>query len=980
MRITKLLFFLLVLAGPVFAQSGKITGLVKDQNSGETLPGANVVIMGTMMGSATDLDGRFLILNVPPGTYTIQARFSGYSPTTVQEVIVRQGLTTELNFSLQEEVIAGEEVVVTAQQPTVLKDVTSSESRVSASEIAKLPVLELADVVKLQAGVNVANDGAIHIRGGRSTEVSYIVDGIRVTDDFNRSQGLRVENQSIEELQIVSGTFNAEFGQAMSGIVNIATKSGGNKYRGNVNLTGGSYYVHDQELWRDVPNRVSELQPLNQRQLSMTLEGPIIKDKLTFFTSFRGWKDNGYLRGRNAYSAQGQWAAYYPAGTTANNLVDPFGNKVNLSQPWYTFIPDTTLRGRRGAWLFDSGRRDSSIVNMGTEQTVNGLVNLLYTMNKQWKLNLITSYSQEEYLGFNHGYRLVGYGPVNPFNRENSMVNLKVTYTPSAKTFVIANIARTSQREWQRLFESPTDKRYLPVAGGMTPGDPLVLDMTNPDDPAVIGTLSPGEVPGGNFLGTPGLYSFANRGTNFSRTDRQTSSIRGKVELSSQVNKRHFVKAGLEMQFDQVSFDDASVVFQNNTFVEQTLAGGRQQFDQNPFVGAMFVQDKIEFDKFIVNIGLRFDYFDANGRVPVDPKDPNIFRPLNPNSPWFGMSDEQLNATLADREKVWWRSVKPRTQISPRFGIAYSVSPKSVVHFSYGHFFQMPTYGQLFSQSLITLPQASGVYGGYGNPDLNPERTIQYEIGLKQEIFEGTAVEVTAFYRDSRDYVANLGIQETYNPGLFYRKNVNLAFAKSRGLTASLNQTLSREFNFAIDYTYTRVEGSTTNEGALSANAVGLGRITGQQQQDVYNFLILQGWDRTNILNLQLFYNKKSFGANMTGQYQSGQPYTPFIPIAVRNGLGASQRDLSNLSRMPSTFVINLSAYKNFEIAKQKANLTVNVFNLLDSKLITGVYADSGEPNRPFFIPAADVAPYFLNTPSNYGRPRRIQVALNVSF
>lgn len=960
-----------------FAQSGKITGVITDAETGETLIGANVIIEGTLMGSATDFDGRYVILNVPPGTYSLVVRYIGFASITVEEVVVRSSLTTEQNFELRPESFAGEEVIVTAEKPVVLKDVTSSEARVSSEEIAKLPVQELTDVVKLQAGVNVANDGGIHIRGGRATEVAYIVDGIRVTDDYNRSQGLRIENQSVEELQIISGTFNAEYGQAMSGIVNIVTKAGGNEFKGRAGVLGGSYYIYDANLWRDVPNQISELEPFNERQVTASLEGPIIKDKLTFFTSFRYYRDNGYVRARNAYSTIGGfdfnsitgetaerntagWSQTLPLnGFDINNYRDPWGRSFNPSDPWAS-LDTTVVGGQQAIVLTDSGIRDSSIVNMNTRETYNVSGNLQYNVSKKLKFNLIGSYGQEEFMGYNHQFRLVPFSQ-SPFYRTNYMVNFKTTVTPSSKTYMTFNIANTNQNEQSYLYDDPLDPRY--VSQGLPPG--------------------------------PANNRFSQFGTNLGRFFRSTNSYRSRLEISSQVNSQNFVKAGLELQMDFLEFDSYSLQRDDQgdptqLFIPDETVASRQRFDRNPIVAAAYIQDKIEFEKFIINVGLRFDYFNANDEIPADPRDPDIFRPTNPLNEFNDLNgdgtismderDPSNAISVEEREAFWWKDVDAKMQVSPRLGIAYSISDNGVVHFSYGHFFQTPTYSQLYNNSRILINRTGGFATGFGNPDLDAERTIQYELGLKQEIFEGTAIELTGFYRDSRDYVANAGIQGTYNTSITYQKNINLAFAKTRGATVALSQVISRTFNFAIDYTYTRVEGSTTNFGALAANAIGPGNITGQEQQDVWNFLILQGWDKPHILNTQLFYNQSTWGMNLTGQYQSGQPYTPFIPIAVPTGLGASQQDLTNRSRLPATFVVNLNAYKNFNIGGFDAGFSVNVFNLLDSKLITNVYGDSGEPDRPFFLPGGVVDPTFLNSPNNYGQPRRIQFSFNLSF
>lgn len=970
--IRSLIIGLLVLfSGQVFAQGGKITGIVKDAESGETLIGANVIIQGSLMGAASDFDGRYTILNVPPGSYTIEAKYLGFATVVLEEVVVRSNLTTQQDFTLIPQSFEGEEIVVTATQPVILKDVTSSEQRVSAAEIQKLPVQELNDVVKLQAGVNVDDGGGIHIRGGRSTEVSYIVDGIRVTDDFNRSQGLRVENQSIQELQIISGTFNAEYGQAMSGIINIVSKSGSNEFHANVNVMGGGYLVKDGDRWRDVSNTASEFDPVMQQQIAGSIEGPIIKNKLTFFTSFRYFEDEGYQKGRNFYSPQGAWSEDLPLGSDLTSFRDIWNRPFDSTLPWNN-LDTLTVGGQQILRLSDNGTRDSSIVDLGTAETYNLQANVQFVANKKLKFNLIGSYGFEEFLGYNHGLRLMATA-IAPFERENFLGNLKTTFTPTSKTFVTANVAFTRNRETNRLFDDPFDPRHF----------------------------------GRGILPSPGQFQFNRVGTSNFRSFRETDSWKAKVEISSQMNAQHFVKAGVSIQADHVDFNevslqevtDANLLDEFNipedqrrfiqTFIPNINTRQNNVFEVNPLTLGAFVQDKMEFENFIVNVGLRLDFFDPNAVVPADARDPDINRPLLDTNRWNDTNgdgviagEERSDANLTtrqQREAFWWDDASVKFQLSPRLGIAYPLTNGGVINFSYGWFFQVPTYQQLYANSQIELSETSGLQNGFGNPDLDPERTVQYELGYKQEIFEGTALEVTGFFRDSRDYVANQGIQATHNASLFYNKNINLDFQRTLGFTAAISQRIGRKFNFSIDYTYTKVEGSTTDFDALNANAVGLGNITGRAQQDVFSFTILQPWDRTHILNSQWFYNEKTWGVNLTTQFQSGQPFTPSFPFGVRSGLLAAQQPIFNRDRRPSSLVTNVNAYKNFNVLGQTLGLSVTVFNLLDSEIITNVFSDSGEPDRPILI-SGQVDPTFLDSPSNYGQPRRIQISLNYSF
>jgi hypothetical protein len=246
-KISNILFVLLVFtAGDLYGgTSGKISGKVTDATTKEALVGVNVLVSGTTMGASTDIDGNYVILNVRPGTYTLVFSMIGYQRAEVQDVGVNIDLTTTINMELNETAVQGQTVVVTAERrPLVQKDMTSSLSTVTANQIQALPVDNFQQVLRLDAGI-VLSSGQITIRGGRPGEVAYWVDGVAATDVYNNSMALSVENSSIQELQVVSGTFNAEYGQAMSGIVNIVTKDGGENYSGQVKVYGGNYLSSD---------------------------------------------------------------------------------------------------------------------------------------------------------------------------------------------------------------------------------------------------------------------------------------------------------------------------------------------------------------------------------------------------------------------------------------------------------------------------------------------------------------------------------------------------------------------------------------------------------------------------------------------------------------------------------------------------------------------------------------------------------------
>jgi len=211
---------LVVGVATAWAQTGKIAGVVTDAETGEPLPGVNVVIEGTTMGATTDVEGYYVILNVPPGEYRVRASFVGYAPVVAENVVVNIGLTTELNFQLQPQAVGLEEVVVVAEEPVVKPDVSASIANIRAEQVENLPVVSVADVISLQAGF----EPGLTIRGAGGDQVAFAVDGLTLADPRGNTPILGVSFTAIEAVQVQTGGFNAEYGNVRSGLINVVTK------------------------------------------------------------------------------------------------------------------------------------------------------------------------------------------------------------------------------------------------------------------------------------------------------------------------------------------------------------------------------------------------------------------------------------------------------------------------------------------------------------------------------------------------------------------------------------------------------------------------------------------------------------------------------------------------------------------------------------------------------------------------------------
>ena len=901
----------------LFAQNtGKIVGTVIDKETRAPLPGANVLIEGTMLGAATDLDGKFLILRVPPGRYTLVVNFIGYQRTILQNVQVLTDLTTTANFELTTEILVGKEVTIIAEAPAVRKDLTSVEARVQAEEIKKMPVQELGDLLNIQAGVTRDAGGAIHIRGGRSTEVSYRVNGISITDDFSRTQALEIENESIQELQVISGTFNAEYGNAMSGVINVVTKTGGSKLQGSFEAWTGDYVSSRKDIFWNINN----FNPTDIYNYQGTLSGPIINNRVSFFLTGRKWRNDGWLYGPNAYLPQGRTA-----------IVN--GDTVAVSG-------------------------DSSAVAMNFSDRWSGQAALEWQIAAPLKFRIDALGSLEKKRYYNHFYKLDPNGDKGDKEHGLSIIP-KFTYLLGKTSYSELTLAYKYNDLISKLYDNYNDPRYV-----------------HPDS-----------------LNT-GSQQFAKAGTNLGWFERNSTSRIAKLDLTSQVTKRHQVKTGFEFQSDRVFYSDITLIpavdengIQIEPFtpsIDEISTFTHNEFTREPFKFAAFFQDKIEYESLIINLGLRYDYFDANGKIPSDPEDPNIYNPFKLNHIYRDTNSNGVidltertadnELTIAEREQFWYKNTTPKSQLSPRLGVGYPITERGVIHFSYGIFQQVPEYYRLYIGDQIKLSKSAGTYGPYGNPDLKPERNTMYELGLKQQLAEELVVDVTGFYRDIRNWISTSPIKTTILSGVNYVIFNNRDFANVRGVTLSVDKKFTNNYAFTVDYTYQIVEGTNSNPEQEFYSQQG-----GAEPTKVLTPL---DWDQRHSLNANLFVGGNTWGGSLIARFSTGQPYTPVSVTATRTGQSILAGLPNNSRSKPNLLTVDFNIYKNFVYRNLNIQVFMKMFNLFDAANPVVVYGDTGRPDYTLLLlaQAAQADPTWFDNPSYYSEPRRIQVGTRIGF
>lgn len=983
------------------AVTGKIAGQIIDSQTNQPLPGANVQLVGTSQGASADLDGFYSILNVPPGIYELQVTMMGYQDAIIQQVRVQIDLTTIIDVNLNEKVLESTEVVtVVAERPLVQQDKTSSIASVNAQEIEVLPVQSVGDILEMQAGV-VREGGSFHIRGGRANEVTYLVDGIEMTDAYEgRSMGTTVEKDAIQELQLVSGTFNAEYGKAMSGVVSVVTKEGDKKYAGKVNVYAGDYVTSDNvySVLESVDpgpvdpetGEVTEIEhlryPLNDLNLEFntdfTLSGPVplLGNKLSFFTNGRYVYSDGYEYGARYFTPQG-------------------------------------LPG------------DSSLVPMNANEQYSSLAKLTYRITPSMKLNYQfiwhKSYNPTSGYGSNRSYKYVPDGLRQGFSHNyTNMLNL--SHSLSNKTFYELHFASLSSNTKSYVYKDPTKTPGYLIsyaddtnATGVILFDPftnegqILLDSLQQNDVSHSWVIDPdnpeGYIASGLHKPPENLqYSYPTMGTVNTHSYRDYGFLNVKLDLTSQITPIHLVKMGFDgkrhdLKLDSYTLiDDTSAATYGNFFspVVPTVENiNREKYSYNPVEISAYLQDKIELKEMIVNIGVRLDYFDPDATIYSDIRDPNIYDPLRNEhiyKNWNQAYADTLSAvdleiykasleeyTVNERRAFMRKDVPAKFNISPRIGISFPITSKGIIHFSYGHFLGMPGFQYLYNSSDYKLAK-SGI-GLLGNPDLKPEKTIHYEIGLQQQLSDDIGLNVTVFYKDTRDWVGASPVYKTVKSTVSYSKYVNKDYSNVYGMTLDLEKRFSHLFASRVYYAYQLAEGTYSNPKDAYDKVY-----NSSDPQEQRLAMVPMNWDQRHVLNAYLTMNTGNWTFTLTGRYLSGKPYTPSIDYTERTGSSTYVGWSENSERIPASSSVDLRIFKSFPIDNWRINVYAVVYNLFDQRGITSVFSASGQAD---FDPnlysnyqgynAARVGSSYndqLRRPYYYQPPRQIQLGLSVSF
>jgi len=939
----------------VAGTSGKISGVVSDQLTGAPIPGAVVRVEGTTLSAVTDAEGRYTILNVPVGKHSLVASLLGddespaetelllFQAIEITDLKVSVDLDTQTDITLSSNPVEMGTIVVIAERPMVIRDRTASLRIVGSEEIQSLPTRGYRDIVALQPGVVVRTGNLLNVRGGRTSEVAYFVDGFSQQDPLTGISTTQINNNDLEEVSIVTGGFNAEYGWIASGAVNVTTKSGTDKLSGTFESVTDNFHGSN----------------FDYNVYSASLSGPLtgITDRVKFIAS----AERRYLGDRTPSAID--------AGALSNDQ----------ESGW-------TIRGKMNFKLSDA--TEFRLGGLSSEDKWDLFLN-------EWRFNpthspRLEDKNQSLYATFEH--------IISPKAFYTFSGNYFMTERERGDGVHFGDIWAYGRPGVGTSFDETNLFYSWDDINKLTETEDTVINgrtYTIRGDEAAIWN---------NYLHRQSSYVGGKFDLTTQLT--QFHEFKAGLEFQRHTLRRYQHLAPSRIWLEELGgFDDVDRYGYSVTGEEEEEDG--LQGAKHPVTMAAYLQDKFELEGMIINAGLRLDYFDVNTRrlrSETSPLDPDGY--LDPSKYPTPTPEQEQMAQVLDSEDLEdsrpETAVSPRVGIA--FPVADgSVFHASYGRFMQRPDLQNLYVSYEFLEHKI---QNGGYFFPFGNPNLRPEKTTAYEMGWTRQVSDNSSFDITAYYKDVKDLTQVMNQRATPYSFSTYRnsdfgtiKGVELRFDLQRvrnfGLQASY--TLSEATGTGSDPNSQSKVAFTVSERPLTPSP-----LDHDQRHKFVGIFDLQYGDNEgpSLGSIRPFANT---GLSVTFQASSGFPYSP-TPVWNEVTLVTNESPLAGAvnSRYSGwRMQTDLKATKSFMLAGSRLEFSLWVINLFDAENILAVFQSTGLPNstgwletgfgqqfREAYDETHDTSgltgeqKYRLreNDPNNYDVPRQVRAGLKLSF
>lgn len=942
-----LLFALLILGALAFgstlsAQTGNIAGKVIDKLDREGLIGVNIIIRGTSFGTVTDLDGNYIIRNIRAGEYAVEYRYIGYESMLFTGIRVEAGQTTTLNVELNPQILsAGEDIVVVGERPIFDVEQSSTTTSFSSDQISVAPVRRVDEVVGMTAGV-FRDPTGLYIRGGRANETGFVVDGVSAQDPLSGTGfGLDLGTSAFANIEVTTGGVDVEYGNLTSGVVSVRTQDGGDEYAG--------FFAHKRDnpgrMTGSTANFFTDIYEFNfggPAPITSSLLpalGINIPGKLYFFAAGQVNFSNEFMR--NA-------ATQVQTSLLDNNMWSP-----RQDNRWSGMLK-LTYRVRPGQRLEGAYQRSL---------TVNQNTRMLQILGDNVQISPGYQFFFEQDLD-----------NANSYAHDSKLAYVKWTHALNQTTFYDVQFSRL----FTRLRADANGRYWRPgaVDGEFDAGSIVVFPVT----PFPAGSDFTYVLPGPGFSNNGGLAALwhDHYAEEYTLRANMTKNLLGG-------NNR--LRLGAEMKFMEYQWIDitrpwvgAPIQIDENTFSEsQRLGSTSDIWNVSPAQGAFYISDQIRYQGLIANIGMRLEYW-----FPGQYIDNFIDDPLSP------IPAAIREAYKNDTYSLFGQRFKMR--LLPRVNVSFPVRENMVMYFNYSHKSKLPHPTFIYA-GLDPFYQDRSFLSNLGNPNLDPEVDISYEIGFRYQLTSNDALNFTAFWSDKYDFITSERIVVRDATGRDTERSfrVNGDFARVRGLEASYIKRYSHFLQGNINATYSRAEGLSSTSNDALRDIISGGQDIGNNIEtplawdrpfDIKYSLIFR-WDRPNnpLFGLSPL---NQFSLFFSGMYRSGLRYTPMVyrgnqrnPITgIENWRPIYEFDsdpLKRFSKIGQPWIsFDLTMQKWFSLGGSRLMATLEVTNLFNNKNAAIINPVTGKAYRKDF-PSDQASLVALRNDRSYDVPSNIR-------
>ncbi|MDP8205054.1 MAG: TonB-dependent receptor [Candidatus Electryonea clarkiae] len=990
------LIALFMIQGAAFAAStGKIFGTCVDAENQEALIGVNVILEGTSFGASTDLDGNFFILNVPPGDYTLKASMLSYTTVIFNNVKVSSDRTTSINAKLAPTIMeAGEEVTYIAKRPMIQKDMTDSRTTRTAEDMKLMPVENIVAIVRLSAGI-VGNN----FRGGRASEVSYIVDGASMVDPMTGTYEGFIPQVSFAEVNVITGGQSVEYGNALSGVVNQITKEGADRIDGNLSIRSNDMgedeaFVGERDRMKDLQGSVSGPVPLfnSLRMGSMyylfsgqyfDTQGRFENDDSTLTSSFGKVTYKLSPKHKLTFSGAVSNAQYTFFGQGSDENLwsrTTFEDRLGQFEPIYLengdLDPGYVYLDANGNPWYDNGLVDSEdlnrngVIDPGEDLDGDGAIDT-EDLNHNFQLDAHNMFNHVPYYEhhteqfsakWNHTlsartfYELnvsryktqLHYNSRERFNEDtngNEMLDLELKYSTNADVpQEIWDEYRDYYKEAEGFvffdFNQNGEYDYEDLNGNEiwdwdVYGSQHDLFQDNDDDGYI--DASQGN-PSDEWLRWQDINFFGNTKDNDDFMNYGSGKTYDRARWGNDYKIVWNIKGNVTSQMHKYHQIKSGIDLQ---FIEifdhdVDMASGGNVYGQN-------VNTEPRLYGFWLEDKMEFEGMVINAGVRFDVFDINFDQyPADIEDPVLDpVNGGEVKNPVAVDPKYYW---------GPRLGVAFPITDRDLLSFNYSRNFQIPILRYAFTNVNWDF---SGAFPLIGNVNLEPERTTSYELTVRHQFTPDMAMVGTGFYKDIS------GLTDTrqvyYDPRNWYGLYINLDYGNVRGFELSLEKRFSSFYSGTVNYTYSVSKGkaSSARQNYQNAWAENVIRTT-ESYLD---------WDQRHTVNgtIQLMVPRGTKPFNMAwmdewmlsliGRYGSGLPFT------------SPSRDKDppiNDQRLPFTLTFDGRVQKRYSFNDNFAALIyLQGYNIFDRQNI----------DQDYFQTYADAQWYMFNDADNNGEP-----------